>query len=109
MPTAAEQEAPTQEEQAAPKEELVSKVPTKVAKKREGDVVYSKSRRQALGGQVTTVFLTADGKFRVEGPAGEDWGEFIKFSGKGQALEVARIGPQVEAEEEPQAEQEETA
>jgi hypothetical protein len=98
MPTA------TDDQQQA--SDLVSKTP-KVAKKRDGDVVYSRSRRQALGGVVTTVFMTKEGQFRVEGPDGADWGSYPKFTGKGQALEVARTGPAEEAEAE--GEQEATA
>jgi hypothetical protein len=109
MPTATDtqQDAPQLE---AP--DLVSKVPTGLKKKREGDVVYSRSRRQKLGGVVTTVFLTKAGAFRVEGPNGEDWGEYPKFTGKHMALEVARNGPPAEepeasgSEEEPEAETE---
>ena len=94
--TSEQQEAPAEEQTQKTPMDLVSKVPTKIAKKRDGDVVVSKSRRQALGGAVTAIYLTPAGTYRVEGPAGEDWGvDFTKF---GTALKVARNGP---ADEEP--------
>jgi hypothetical protein len=109
--TAEKTEAQAPETKEA-KPDLQSTIPSKIAKKRSEDTVYSRSRRQNLGGAVTTVYLQPDGRFRVEGPGGEPWGVFSKFGGRGQALDVARNGPaEEEAEEatteEPEAEGEE--
>jgi hypothetical protein len=101
MPTATQQESQQEVKEEAP--DLVSKVPAGLKKKREGEVVYSRSRRQALGGQVTHGLPDAGWQAPGGGSQRRVPGEFAKFTGKGQALDVARSGP---AEVEPEEEQE---
>jgi hypothetical protein len=68
-------------------EDLVTKVPS-VGKTRNEDVILSRSRRPKLGGKVTQVALTPNGKHVVTGD-GIKRREFSKFA---PALKYARTG-----------------
>jgi hypothetical protein len=105
MPTATEQQEAPQQEQQEATPDLVSKVPT-VKKSRKEDVCVSRSRRQALGGVVTSILLRPDGRYVVPDVPGQEEREFSQFA---VALRFARTGePPKEAQaQEPEATEEE--
>jgi hypothetical protein len=72
-------------------QELISKVPTDLPKKRRQSVVVSRGKRKALGNKITTITLHPDNSYSTTGPDGEDWGTTKKFA---VALRAARLGPQ---------------
>jgi hypothetical protein len=75
-------------------QDLVPKVPN-VPKKRDGDVIVSRSKRKALANAITTITLRVDGTYVVANSDGEVWSETKKFA---EALRVARFGPASEDE-----------